>query len=91
MGSICGWSGMGLGSDMSQQAIRSMLAECRGNTSTGSNSDYDDTGALGIREGLYATRYRQQDGIRAAIVGSPTWDDKDLSARSQQNRVLVLP
>lgn len=79
MGSFCGWSGMGLGSDMSQQAIKTMLAECGESASAGSDSDYDDTGALGIREGLYATSYLHQDGIRAAVIGSPTWSDKELS------------
>jgi len=79
MGSFCGWSGMGLGSDMSQQAIEAMLTACGGNANCESASDFDDTGALGVREGLYATSYLHQDGIRAAIVGSPTWDDKELS------------
>ena len=79
MGSICGWSGTSLGPDMSQQAIKAMLAECGGNTSATSDSNYDDTGALGIREGLYTTSFLHQDGIRAAIIGSPIWDDKELS------------
>jgi hypothetical protein len=30
MGSICGWSGTGLGSEMSQQAIKSMLNKSGG-------------------------------------------------------------
>ena len=79
MGSFCGWSGMGLGSDMSQQAIEAMLAECGGTASAESGAHYDDTGALAIREGLYATSYLHQDGIRAAIIGSPTWSDEELS------------
>ncbi len=79
MGSFCGWSGRGLGSDMSQQAIKAMLAQCSGTASAKSGSDYDGTGALGFREGLYATGYLHQDGIRAAIVGSPTWSEKELS------------
>lgn len=69
MGSICGWSGMGPGLDMSQQAIKAMLTACGGTANAESDSDYDDTGALAIREGLYATSYLHQDGIRAAIVG----------------------
>jgi len=56
-----------------------MLAECGGIVSAESGVNYDDTGALGVREGLYATSYLHQDGIRAAIVGSPTWSDKELS------------
>jgi len=79
MGNLCGWSGTGLGPEMSQQAIKAMLEKCGGIVSAESDRDYDDSGALGIREGLYATSYLHQDGIRAAIIGSPTWSDKELS------------
>ena len=48
MGSFCGWSGTGLGSDMSQQAIKTMLAECRGPATAAPVSDFDDNGAIGI-------------------------------------------
>ena len=78
MGSFCGWSGRGLSSDMSQRAITTMLKSSGGTTPGQSESDYDEAGALGVREGLYATHYLNQDGIRAAIVGSPTWDDREL-------------
>jgi len=79
MGDFCGWSGMGLGSDMSQQAIKAMLKACSGTANNESDSGHDDAGALGICEGLYATSYFHQDGIRIAIAGSPTWDDQELS------------
>ncbi|MDX2458070.1 MAG: asparagine synthase-related protein [Gammaproteobacteria bacterium] len=79
MGSICGWSGMGLGPDMSQQTITAMLKACGETDNNKSDSDYDGASALGISKGLYATSHFHQDGIRAAIVGSPTWDDRELS------------
>ena len=56
-----------------------MLAECRGTAASESASDCNDTGALGICEGLYATSYLKQHGIRVAITGSPAWDDSELS------------
>jgi hypothetical protein len=79
MGSIYGWSGKDLGHDMSQQAIKTMLAECSGGASAGSDGNHDNTGALGISEGLYATSFFHQGSIRAAIIGSPTWDNKELT------------
>ena len=79
MGGFCGWSGKGLGLDISREAIKAMLAECRGTAASESASDCNDTGALGICEGLYATNYLKQHGIRVAITGSPTWDDSELS------------
>jgi len=79
MGSFCGWSGGNLGSDLSQQAITAMLTACGGTTPALSDGDYNDAGALGIREGLYTSSYLHQDGIRAAIVGSPSWGDVELS------------
>jgi asparagine synthase (glutamine-hydrolysing) len=84
MGSIYGWSGMGLGPDMSQQAIKAMLAECSGDASPGSENHYDNTGALCICEGIYATSFLYQDSIRAAIIGSPTWEDKELSNTAKE-------
>jgi asparagine synthase (glutamine-hydrolysing) len=79
MGGVCGWCGKGLNSDQSQQTIAAMLANC-GDAANGETLfDCDDAGALGIREGLYATSYLRQEGSAAAIVGSPTWDDKELS------------
>ena len=79
MGSICGWSGTDFGSDISKQTIKAMLAGCGRNAGAGTDSDYVDTGALGICEGLYATSFLHKDGIKAAIVGSPTWSDEELS------------
>ena len=79
MGSICGWTGKGLGPDTSRQAIDSMLAECGRAAHVESESRYDDIGGLAICEGLYATSFLEQDGIRAALVGSPRWDDKELA------------
>ena len=84
MGNFCGWSGTGLGSDMSQQTIKAMLKACGGTVKDNSDSNYNDTGALGISEGLYATSYLQQDGIRVAITGSPTWGDKELAGVTEK-------
>ena len=79
MSNFCGWSGMTPGSDMSRQALKSMLAACGETTSNETGCNYDDAGAIGISEGIYATNYFHQDGIRIALVGSPTWKDKELS------------
>ena len=79
MGNFCGWSGMDLGADMSQQVIKAMLGACDGVSNDASDSNYDNAGALGISGGLHATSYLHQDSIRVAITGSPTWDDKGLS------------
>ena len=79
MSSICGWSGTGLGSDMSQQAITAMLEACSGSATDQSDGDFDEASALGIKKGLYATSHLHQDGIRAAIVGAPTWGDRELA------------
>jgi asparagine synthase (glutamine-hydrolysing) len=81
MGSFCGWSGKGLGFDVSQQAIRSMLAGCRGTIT----ADNDETGAIGLCEGFYTTSYHKQHGIKAVITGLPTWDDAELSEITQQH------
>jgi len=85
MGSICGWSGKGLGVDMTRQALKSMLAEYKGTATAEAASDCDDSGALGICEGLYATSYLHQEDIRVAITGSPAWDDTELSETSKQH------
>jgi len=79
MGSFCGWSGAGLGSDGSQRAINTMLEKCRGTARGKSTSNSDDTGAIGICEGLYTTSHSHKDAIRVAITGAPTWDDRELS------------
>ena len=79
MGTFCGWSGGHLSSDLSQQAISAMLTAKQETPPARSDSDCNDSGALGIREGLYASSYVKQHGIRAAIVGSPRWDDVNLS------------
>ena len=79
MGSFCGWSGKDLGPDMSQQAIAAMLSECSGAAHAESESRYDNTGGLAICTGLYATSFHEQDGISAAVVGSPVWDDRELA------------
>jgi asparagine synthase (glutamine-hydrolysing) len=84
MGGFCGWSGKVLDLVLSQQTINSMLAECRGTATAESASDCDDTGALGICEGLYATSYFHQNGIKVAITGSPTWNDNELSETTKQ-------
>jgi asparagine synthase (glutamine-hydrolysing) len=78
MGSICGWSGIGLGQDKSQQTLTAMFKACSGNASNKSDN-YNDDGALDISKGLYATSYLQQEGFRVAIAGSPTWSDPELS------------
>jgi asparagine synthase (glutamine-hydrolysing) len=83
MGCFCGWVGTTLGSDMSQQAIKAMLAHCGGTANAESNSDYDETAALGIREGVYATSFLRQGRMRAAVIGSPTWDDEQLSETAE--------
>jgi asparagine synthase (glutamine-hydrolysing) len=64
---------------MSQQVIDDMLAECRATPTDNSASDCDDSGAIAICEGLYATSHVQEDTIRVAITGSPSWDDRTLS------------
>ena len=79
MSDFCGWSGTGLGSDTSQQAIKAMLKACSGAVNDKSDSDYNDHCALGISKGLYATSYLNQDSIRVAIAGSPTWEDSELA------------
>ena len=84
MGNFCGWSGTVPGSDISQQALKAMLEAC-GGTSGGTTSKETDrhcdaAGAIGINKGLYSTSYLQQDGVRAAITGTPTWDDRELAA-----------
>jgi asparagine synthase (glutamine-hydrolysing) len=79
MGSICGWSGTGLGPDMSQQTITNMLKACGGTKNEEPESGFDETSALGINKGLYATSHHHQDGIRSAIVGAPTWGDRELA------------
>ena len=84
MGSICGWSGTGLGSDMSQQAIKAMLKKHGANANAESDSSYDDSGALGIGKGIYAASFLFQDGIRVAIVGTPTWSDQELSVTAEK-------
>ena len=61
MGSICGWSGTGLGSDVSQQTIEAMLEKSGGIANTDPESNYDDSGALGIREGINPTSFHCQD------------------------------
>jgi len=87
MGSLCGWIGKGLGLDISQQTIEAMLAECRGTATAETASDCDHAGALGICEGLYATSHLHQDGIKVAITGSPTWDDRELSETTKQHGI----
>ena len=57
MSSICGWSGTGLGPDMSQQTITAMLKACSGTANEKSDSDFDEASALGINQGLYATSH----------------------------------
>jgi asparagine synthase (glutamine-hydrolysing) len=79
MGSFCGWTGKGLGPDASRQAIDSMLDESGRAAYAKSESRCDNIGGLAIREGLYATSFLEQDGIRTALVGSPRWDDKELA------------
>ena len=79
MGSFCGWTGKGLGPDASRQAIDSMLDESGRAAYAKSESRFDNIGGLAIREGLYATSLLEQNGIRAALVGSPQWDDKELA------------
>ena len=84
MGSICGWSGTGLGSDMSQQAIWAMLNKSGKIANTGSDISYDNFGALGVGDGLHASSLLSQDSIRVAITGSPTWSDQELAAISEE-------
>ena len=79
MGSICGWSGIGLGPEMSQQTIRAMLKACGGTANDKLDREYNDSGTLGISSGLYTTNHLHQNGIRVAITGSPTWEDAELS------------
>ena len=79
MGSFCGWTGKGLDPDTSRQAIDSMLAGDGEAAHAKSESRCDNIGGLAICEGLYATSFLEQDGRRAALVGSPRWDDKELA------------
>ena len=84
MGSFSGWSGRGLGSELSEQAIRAMLTESAGTTSARCDSHYDETGALGVCEDLYNTTYLRDNDIQVAISGSPTWDDGTLSETARE-------
>ena len=68
MGNFCGWSGMGPGSDMSQQAIKAMFKACGGISNNASHSHHDHSGALGIGKGIHATNFLYQDGIRIALI-----------------------
>jgi asparagine synthase (glutamine-hydrolysing) len=79
MGNICGWSGVGLGPDISRQTITAMLKACGGTANSNHEIKYSDTGTLGTSDGLYSTNYLHQDGLRVAITGSPTWEDAALS------------
>ena len=56
MGGFCGWSGGGIGFDMSQQTVRAMLAECRGTATV----DSVGSGVFCVCDGLYTTSYHSQ-------------------------------
>jgi len=70
---------------MSQQAIKAMFKACGGISNNASHSHHDHSGALGIGKGIHATNFLYQDGIRIALIGTPTWSDKEL-AKTAENR-----
>ena len=85
MGHFCGWSGKDVGSDQSRDFINRMLAAYGEVEHSESKSFSNTTGALAIHRGLYATSLHECDGINAAVVGSPCWDDEELSSIAREH------
>ena len=84
MGGLCGWFGGGFDSATAKQTIETMLSKC-GGFSAGSDSLLNiATHGLAVAQGIYAVNLAEQEGIRAAVVGSPHWEDRQLDATAKE-------
>lgn len=79
MGSLHGWIGKCLGSDIARQAGNAMLSDKGGIEGAGHEGNPDAKGWLAVASGIYATSFHVEDGIRAALIGTPRWSDRELS------------
>jgi len=79
MGSLCGWSGTGPRAEASSHIIDAMLGGYGRAAEAVPESTSSDTRSLAVSPGLYATSFCVQEGIAAALIGTPEWEEQDLA------------
>lgn len=85
MGNLCGWSGVRAGAEKSRYVINKMLGDCGNPPANTPDIVFNEFSGLAAHSKIYTTSFSQQNGIKAAIIGSPLWSQKKL-ARTAKDR-----
>lgn len=80
MGGFCGWLGYDVGSELSREFVDQMLRVSPSTQDETTIRACNSKSGIGTYKGIYATSFKELDGIQAVILGSPVWSDNSLAA-----------
>lgn len=79
MGGLCGWFGNSFNAEISTQTIEEMLSECGCPAGSSTSKISGVSHGLAVIQDIYCVSIAEQDGVRAALLGSPKWEDRELA------------